>query len=309
MTTQAEYFQAHAIDGELTDAQMMELTQLPEGDMPSTPAVQSNSNVPAVASTEPATAAEPTPTILAKDGVHTIPYEKLVEARDAEKQWRAHAESAQRALAEMQERANAAQAATPQQVQAQASAAIEQGVDPAIFGDFSEEAIAAGVQKLVDARVSALEQQLARALAPVQQAQQLSEADQARQTIFNAHPDAASIAESSELEAWVASKPVFARNAYRAVIESGAAGEVVELLDAFKAETQRAPGKSVAQAADAAIAQAKARVPNSLSDIPGSIAPVSNSLEAMADMAAPSLINRFAGMRPEQMWDLIDKIS
>ena len=308
MTTQAEYFQAHAIDGELTDAQMMELTQLPEGDMPSTP-VQSNSSVPAVASTEPATAAEPTPTILAKDGVHTIPYEKLVEARDAEKQWRAHAESAKRALAEMQERANAAQAATPQQVQAQASAAIEQGVDPAIFGDFSEEAIAAGVQKLVDARVSALEQQLARALAPVQQAQQLSEAEQARQTIFTAHPDAASIAESSELEAWVASKPVFARNAYSAVIESGAAGEVVELLDAFKAETQRAPVRSVAQAADAAIAQAKARVPNSLSDIPGSIAPVSNNLEAMADMAAPSLIDRFAGMRPEQMWELIDKIS
>ncbi len=319
MQTQAEYFQAHAVDGDLTPAQMMELLQLPEGDMPSTPVVDDKSGEPDAASTEQqdagdksaqatdTTPAEPTPTILAKDGVHTIPYETLVEARESSKQWRAAAEAAQQQLAAMQE----AQAqATPQQNAAQASEAIRQGVDPDLFGDFSEEAIAAGVQKLVDARVAALEQQLARAIAPLQQAEQTNEADKARQAIFAAHPDAASIAESAELEAWVNSKPAFTRSAYRAVIESGGTGEVIELLDAFKADTKRtAPAPNAAQAADAAIAQAKARVPSSLSDIPGSVAPTLSNLDAVAELDAPALMNRFAGMRPEQVWELIDKLS
>jgi hypothetical protein len=324
MTTQAEYFQTHAVDGELTPAQMMELLQLPEGDMPSTPVVDDKSGVPDAASTEQtaaddksaqatdSTPAQPeaTPTILAKDGVHTIPYEKLVEAREAEKQWRNAAEQAQQQLAAMQAAAQAQAQATPQQTAAQASEAIRQGANPELFGDFSEEAIAAGVQKLVDARVAALEAQLAKAIAPLQQAEQASEAEKARQAIFAAHPDAASIAESAELEAWVNSKPAFTRGAYRAVIEGGGPGEVIELLDAFKADVKTpAPAPNAAKAAEAAIANAKTRVPSSLSDIPGSVAPAVNSAEAMADMDAPALMNRFAGMRPEQVWELIDKIS
>lgn len=312
---QTEFFHANAVDGELTPAQMMELLQLPEGDMPATPAVDGKSGVPDTASTEQPAAdtpapqtPEPTPTILAKDGVHTIPYEKLVEAREAEKQWRAQAEAAQQQLAAMQAAAEAQAKATPQQVAAQASEAIRQGVDPNLFGDFSEEAIAAGVQKLVDSRVAALEAQLAKVVAPLQQAQAKDAETEARETILSKHPDAISIAESAELQAWVSSKPAFARAAYAQVIESGSPAEVIELLDAFKAE-KPAPARNAAQAADAAIANAKARVPSSLSDIPGSVAPAVSSMEAMKGLDAPELLDRFAGMRPEQMWDIIDKIS
>jgi hypothetical protein len=313
---QTEFFHANAVDGELTPAQMMELLQLPEGDMPSTPVVDGKSGMPDAASTEqpaadtpaPQTTEEPTPTILARDGIHTIPYEKLVEAREAEKQWRAQAEAAQQQLAAMQAAAEAQAKATPQQVAAQASEAIRQGVDPSLFGDFSEEAIAAGVQKLVDSRVAALEAQLAKVVAPLQQAQAKDAETEARETILSKHPDAISIAESAELQAWVSSKPAFARAAYAQVIESGSPAEVIELLDAFKAE-KPAPARNAAQAADAAIANAKARVPSSLSDIPGSVAPAVSSMEAMKGLDAPELLDRFAGMRPEQMWDIIDKIS
>ena len=87
-TTQAEYFQANAVDGELTAAQMMELVQLPEGDIASASTASANSSAPAAASDaqtqEPTdtqsntTATAPTDAqaqvILAKDGVHTIPF-------------------------------------------------------------------------------------------------------------------------------------------------------------------------------------------------------------------------------------------
>ena len=115
-TTQAEYFQANAVDGELTAAQMMELVQLPEGDIALAPAASANSSVPDAASDaqtqEPTdtqsntTATAPTEAqaqvILAKDGVHTIPYEKLAEAREEGKHWKAQAQAAQDALAALQ---------------------------------------------------------------------------------------------------------------------------------------------------------------------------------------------------------------
>lgn len=46
--------------------------------------------------------AEPDPAnavVLAKDGKHTIPYDKLVQAREGEKHWKAQAEAAQRHFA------------------------------------------------------------------------------------------------------------------------------------------------------------------------------------------------------------------
>lgn len=323
---QTDFFHANAVDGELTPAQMMELLQLPEGDMPPTPVVDGKSGVPDTASTERPAAGtpapqtpEPTPTILAKDGVHTIPYEKLVEAREAEKQWRAQAEAAQQQLAAMQAAAQRAEDGQAPVATAKTMAAASEMIASGIkvdLGDYSEEAMQAGIAAAiesgiasrVDARVAALEAQLAKVVAPLQQAQAKDAEAEARQTILSKHPDAISIAESAELQAWVSSKPAFARAAYAQVIESGSPAEVIELLDAFKAE-KPAPARNAAQAAEAAIANAKARVPSSLSDIPGSVAPAASSMEAMKGLDAPELLNRFADMRPEQMWDIIDKIS
>ncbi|MCT2416064.1 hypothetical protein MNU23_30780, partial [Pseudomonas aeruginosa] len=75
-------------------------------------------------------------------------------------------------------RATAGEAPTSQDNQlAAAQAAMDQGVDPAIFGDFSEEALAAGIQKLIDAKVEARVSALVdQKLAPIQK----KEAESAR---------------------------------------------------------------------------------------------------------------------------------
>ena len=199
MTTQAEFFQEHAVNGELTDAQTLKMLHLPEGD---TSATLESGKPDAAASDEAntdnvqgkqddkkeATQAEPDPekaVVLAKDGVHTIPYEKLTEARGDAKQWKEQAEAAQAELealkAQAQQRADAGEAPTRTDAQAQtAEAAIEAGVNPEIFGDFSEEALAKGVATLVDMRADAIskavEKRLAEVLAPILEQQKTTAA-------------------------------------------------------------------------------------------------------------------------------------
>ena len=332
-TTQAEYFQANAVDGELTAAQMMELVQLPEGDIALAPAASANSSVPDAASDAQTqkptdtqsntTATAPTDAqaqvILAKDGVHTIPFEKLVEAREAEKHWKAQAQAAQDALAALQAQADAraeagkAATATDKAVEA-ASAAIEAGADPDLFGDFSEEAIRAGVKKLVAEQAASLREsiraELQQELAPIKQAKQVDEAEQARNIVLSKHPDAASIAESAELGQWVQSKPAFVRGAYQQVITGGTPAQVIELLDAFKADAKPATANAGAEAAAAkAIANAKTRSPSSLSDIPGGVAASTNPAEGLADASAQDLISKFEGLSEKARWELIEKIS
>lgn len=309
MQTQAEYFEQHAVNGELTDGQMAVLVTLPEGDMsPATEADDKSGKpdaAPEVKAEEPTDkpAEQATPVVMAKDGVHTIPYDKLVEAREAEKHWKAQAEAMQRELQELK-----ASKPTQQQAEEQADEAIKQGVDPALFGDFSEEAIAAGVQKLVDARVEAIEQRLSQAIAPLQKASQESEADTHFKTIYAAHPDADSIGESAEIRNWIASKPSFARSGYEAVLTQGTADQVVEMLSLFKSETQKPAPAPAIKTAEAVAQAAKPRVPSSLSDVPGSVAPSTNPNEVVKDMQGAQLIDRLSKVDSRKMWEMIDSL-
>ena len=323
-TTQAEYFQEHAASGDLTDAQMAELLSLPEGDT-TTLMVEGGKPEPAPAATaaEPQSASatttqDPAPTVvLAKDGVHTIPYEKLVEARDGEKHWRAQAEAAQQQLAALQaqadQRAAAGQAPTTADAAvAKATAAIDAGVDPELFGDFSEEAIAKGVQKLVDARVAAIEAKFAEAVKPLQDKAQLTEAEKHFQAIYQAHPDADSLTESAELKAWINTHPSFVRQGFEAVLAQGTTTQVIELFDAFKAangRTQTPPAaQNAAAAAKAVIAKAQTPVPASLSDIPGSAAGPADELDAIRQMSATDLMGKLEGKTPEQIEALMARL-
>lgn len=323
-TTQAEYFQEHAASGDLTDAQMAELLSLPEGDT-TTLMVEGGKPDPAPAATtaEPQSASatttqDPAPTVvLAKDGVHTIPYEKLVEARDGEKHWRAQAEAAQQQLAALQaqadQRAAAGQAPTTADAAvAKATAAIDAGVDPELFGDFSEEAIAKGVQKLVDARMAGIEAQLKTALQPLQQTAQVTEAEKHFQAIYQAHPDADSLTESAELKAWINTHPSFVRQGFEAVLAQGTTTQVIELFDAFKAangRTQTPPAaQNAAETAKAVIAKAQTPVPASLSDIPGSAAGPADELDAIRQMSATDLMGKLEGKTPEQIEALMARL-
>ena len=124
---------------------------------------------------------------------------------------------------------------------AAAQAAVDQGVDPEIFGDFSEKALAQGITKLVNMRVGEVTAQmrgeLQQALQPVVQSQQMT-AEQAHvAAIKAAHPDVGSIVESKELQDWKQAQPSYAQAAIDQVIAGGSTQQVIELLDQFKAST------------------------------------------------------------------------
>ena len=335
MTTQSEFFLEHAVNGELTDAQMVQMMSLPEGDtsallesgMPA--ATESAEATPDgeqgttnEAENESATTPDPDPAkavVLAKDGVHTIPYEKLAEAREGEKHWKAQAEAAAAELAALkqqaQQRAEAGEAPTQTDAAvATAKAAIAQGVDPAIFGDFSEEALAQGIQKLVDMRVQEqVSAALNKALAPIQQKQEADAATSHLSAIYKAHPDADSIAESKELADWIEAQPSFARAGFKAVLQQGTTAEVIEFFDTFKQATgkaaqQNTPEQSdVSAAAKAALAKAKAQVPTSLSEIPAGSKAHHDEAEALMEMSDSSALNSFMGKSPEQIRALLER--
>lgn len=302
MTTTQEFLQTHAPDGVLTPQQAAQLLELGQGDTGVKPETD---DAPAVIADAAKTAqavqgeADPANTvILAKDGKHTIGYEKLVEAREGEKHWRAQAEAQAAELDALKAaalaRADAGQAPTQaDNVVAAAAAAIEQGVDPDIFGDYSEEALAKGIQTLMSRQVAQLSAELRGELAQLVQPLQQKQAVDATQTHYEAiyakHPDADSIAESKELTDWIARQPSFARAGYESVLQKGTTAEIVEFFDTFKAATGKTQAaglySNVAQAAKAGMNTLQAAAPMSLSDIPGGTAGPANKHEAMSKLS------------------------
>lgn len=313
---QAEFFQANQVDGRLTDAQMMEMVHLPEGDTLAllSPATTESSQpeaavVPAteVVKVEETKVVEPEPVLLAKDGKHVIPYEKLTEAREDAQHWK---QVAAEAIAKLET------APQPTQ-QAAAPAAADATQDENIFGDLSDEAIKAGITKLVASQVGATKAEItaavAEALAPILGKQQATEEDLHFSAIDKAHPDAESVVQSTAMDEWIGKQPSFVQAQYRAVIDGGTAIEVIELLDNFKAatgKTEPAPAEktdALAAAAAAVIAKARSAPPSSLSEIPASTAAAHNPAEAMLEMSPMGLMNLFDGKTPEQIQALLSK--
>jgi hypothetical protein len=212
--------------------------------------------------------------------------------------------------AQAQQRVDAGQAPTQTDTNvAAATAAIDQGVDPAIFGDFSDEAIAKGVATLVNRASQAILTQVDAKIAPLQQQRAAEVTTSHFDQIIAKHPDLDSVVESKELQDWLKAQPSFARDAYVNVLQKGTATQVIELLDLFKqaSPTTRAPAPTpapgnVSAAAAAAIAKAQERVPTSLSDLPGGRAGGAASREeAWAQMDGAALIDAMADASPEQI--------
>lgn len=336
-TQQTEFLQQHAQDGVMTPEQAAQFLELVEGDtgtkLPDTSSVPSAAPADAAASTDPAaelepsknngeqlppSAIEPDPAntvILAKDGKHTIPFAKLEEARREVQTARAAAQAALDELAAIRAQAEQRAAAGVAPTAADnASAIVQQAletgdVDPAIFGDFSEGAMAKGIATLIQQGFTSLRQELE----PLKAQHQTSEVEKHYGAIYQAHPDADSIAESQELESWIASKPSFTQTAYRAVLDpqgKGTAQDVIELFSAFKKETgatqaAAAPAHSVdpKAAAKAAIAAAQPAVPASLSDFPGGRAGASSRMEALDALSPADLAEALEAM-PQAQRDL-----
>lgn len=331
--------QAFENGGDLTPEQAAQLLQM--GDTPGDTgaAAPEPSNVPDVAPAQIEGHAVPegektaTPdesgltaenaVILAKDGKHTISYDKLVQAREAaqtaqaaQQAMAAQLEAANQKLVELQAqaqaRAEAGQAPTQADTNAAAAqAAIDAGVDPALFGDFSPEAMAKGVAQLVQAQLDARMAAIDAKLQPIQQQTARSATEVHLSAIYGAHPDADSIVESQEFAAWKSTQPGVVRAALDAALTTGSTNDVIEVFSAFKAATGQAAvptaatakaGQiSPAQAAKAAIARAAAPMPASISDIPGGRAGPTNVLEAMENMNGPEMLSAMNAMTPEQI--------
>lgn len=331
--------QAFENGGDLTPEQAAQLLQM--GDTPGDTGASASepSNVPDVAPAQIEGQAVPegektaTPdesgltaenaVILAKDGKHTISYDKLVQAREAaqtaqaaQQAMAAQLEAANQKLVELQAqaqaRAEAGQAPTQADTNAAtAQAAIDAGVDPALFGDFSPEAMAKGVAQLVQAQLDARMAAIDAKLQPIQQQTARSATEVHLSAIYSAHPDADSIVESQEFAAWKSTQPGVVRAALDAALTTGSTNDVIEVFSAFKAATGQAAvptattakaGQiSPAQAAKAAIARAAAPMPASISDIPGGRAGPTNVLEAMENMNGPEMLSAMNAMTPEQI--------
>lgn len=251
--------------------------------------------------------------ILAKDGKHTIPFEHLEKARQQREEYRVLAETAQRQLAELQAQAqarvDAGQAPTKtDNMVAAAEAAIEAGADVGLFGDFSEEALAAGIQKLVAQQVQA---EVAQAIKPMQAKHQQDAAAEHTNAIYTAHPNADSIVQSEQFKAWVDSHPTTVRAALWATFDTktgGTAAEVVEVLDAYvKANTSATPtpaapdAKAAAQAAAKAAQAAQVEAPTSLTFIPGGRADGATPNERMAELNGTDLYAALEGKTAAQI--------
>lgn len=280
--------------------------------------------------------------IASKSGSYTIPFEKLAQARTERDQFKARGDSLESENATLKaqiEQLNRSQQSNLAQAQADAAAreqagaaptsadknlaiaqaAATQGVDMALFGDFSEEGIAKGVAALVDQRAAALvDARLAQAMQPLQQREQLSAQQAHENAIYAAHADADEIADSAEFKQWVDAQPAFARAAVANVLQNGSAAEIVEVFSTFKgAKPAAAPAASPAtpaNAVDAAVAKAKAgaeqAVPVSLSELTGAAAGASEAerVQALADNPA-ALINVMSGMSPAKLDALMNSVA
>ena len=250
--------------------------------------------------------------VLARDGIHTIPYEKLVEARERDRVSQEALAAANAELEILRKQAQTpATVATTQQEQniETAQAAINAGVNPDYFGDFSEEALAEGINKLIDERLTAqVDARVAKALEPMQAREQESAAEAHMRTIYEAHQDADSIVESSEFESWKASQPSYIQSALNGVLAQGTAEQVVELLNNFKQSTNSTPAAEANKPSPDEL-KAKARqainntapaVPASLSDIPGGHKGVTDIREQMESMSGIELVDAMSSWTPEK---------
>lgn len=252
--------------------------------------------------------------LLARDGKHTIPFDRLEKARQGEQHWRAQAQAAQQQLAALQAqaqaRADAGQApTTTDNMVAQAEAAIAAGADADLFGDFSEQELAEGIRKLVAQQVHAqVQAHVGKALEPLHARQRKDAAAAHYDAIYGKHPNADSIVQSEQFKAWVDSHPSAVRNALWTTFDpekGGSAAEIVEVLDAYaKASTKFSPPPTAADARAAAQAAARAAtpgVPASLTAIPGGPADGASPNERLAELDGSDLYAALEGKTPAQI--------
>lgn len=308
-----EYYMANqdAFDA-LTEEQVMALSRgeaIPPANGDTTDSSVESGESPATAPTaeikEPDAKVEE-PKLLAKDGVHTIPFQRLKDAETKAAEWEAVAKS-QESLIESLKQAKIADAKTGGTEVQEAVLAEYAGEFPEVVNDlkpYMQAMIDAGVK----AKMSELESRLNSAIEPMQKATAEDAADAHFSAIKSVVTDFDALVESNAVGEWIMTQPKFMQASMQDVLDKGTAADVIDLFTAYKAtlgtqkDVSATPSKEdLKTQAAAVIAKAKASTPVSLTDIPSGTKPEINSIAAEASMSASQLLAKFQGMTSEQI--------
>lgn len=222
--------------------------------------------------------------ILAKDGKHTIPYEKLVEAREKANLYRAKVSELESKLSQLQD--------NQQDKQTEQFLANDNGDDFMMSPNEIKAFIKNSVNELVANRLSEVENQQAKI-----------KAEKHFTEIFTAHPDAESIAESKELQTWIATLPKYAQSSVQNALTGGSSAEIIEILDDFKKWQQpQAEQAKIKETANAKIAKAqgKSNIPDTLSNLDGTRSG-KDANEALVGISPSEALDFFSGKTLEEI--------
>lgn len=310
------YLDHQDADGNLTDAQTAQMLSLdPQGDTgnqpesgePDTDAAEAEAQSPPETLPVEAAQPQPEPVVLAKDGVHTIPFEKLEEARQQAQHWSRIAAEKDAEIA----RLTAAVQAPTQPAEGEAPPEGE----AVTFGDYSDEAMTKGVQAVASAEVAkavaAINAKFEQVLAPIKEQEQTTALEAHFKALTDANPDHNQIVSGQPLQDWIEKQPSFVRDQYKTVFERGTAAQVIELVSTFKSQSGigQTAAPSAAQKAREAIANAKVVRPTSLTDIPAGSSAHHDEAEAIREMTNGGLMAKFGSMQdPAKILAQLDRL-
>lgn len=252
-----------------------------------------------------------TPVVLAKDGMHVIPFEELQSAREQARYWQARAEEA---LAQQQAEKPPEQAPIPRvdlkelrrelreaafMEDEDREAEIQEKIDAEILRRAEEAAYQRIERRDADARQRAAE-------SAVQQAASKAIADYP--FLDHTSPDAnqEAIAQVQALSVLYANKGDAPADALCKAVEKVAG--MYGMSTTSQSESEASASGDVEAKAAAAIAKAKSTLPNSMSSIPSAAAPHHDEAEALLSMSPAQLASKFSGMTPDQIEAALSRV-
>ncbi len=327
MTTVQDFFDSNAITGVPTPEQAAQLLELPQGDTASAETAAPPVAAPAPAADETNTTKDAEPTadnavLLAKDGKHVIPFDKLTEARESAQQATAERDAALRRAAELQAQLDAAK---PPAAPAEPAQPAEAATDLTALREERYEAIQLGDKTKVlelDSKIEAeiqrqAEERVMRRLdAKTAEAQARTEADafqRAASELKARYPALDDTSDKADREAidFVVYKRdsliaagIPAPKALEQAVEKAAA-----LFRWSNGQAAPTPRQSAADAAAAAIAAAKQPTPATLSDIPGGRQSGLSLESQLANKSGPEMLDLMQDNRlsREQIEDYLNR--
>lgn len=258
---------------------------------------------------------EAKPTVIAKDGEHTIPYEQLQEARNAAKRWE---QIATEAMQKLEAAANEADV-DPQKASADIRDLIKQSSEAWIDSDFEKfeelqvqihEEMQRSATSVAEARVEKmLQEERARTESASEQMlfqSEVAKAQAAHPFLDVASPEGNPLA----IELVVAQRDkLIAEGLSPSEALKNAVGKVAPLFQPKEETTKPTqPQADAAKLAADAIAKAKPKAPTSLSEVPAGSSAPHDEAAAMREMSGVKLLNKFGGMSQEKIMELMSRV-